>query len=65
MTTVTEAPSAKVGGATDESSPSAAAFSSSPSGEVSSASTGWMSGSPKRQLNSMTRGPSAVSARPT
>ena len=46
-------------------SPRAAACSSTPSGDSSSASTGWMSGSPKRTLNSMTFGPAAVRASPT
>ena len=36
----------------------------SPSGEASSASSGWVSGSPKRALNSTTRMPRVVSASP-
>ena len=42
----------------------AAAISSSPSGDSSSASSGWVSGSPNRALNSMTRTPREVSASP-
>ena len=64
-TTVTAAPSRNAGGGTSSSRPRAAACSSSPSGDSSTASTGWMSGSPNRTLNSMTRGPAAVSASPT
>jgi hypothetical protein len=43
----------------------AVAISNPASGVRNSASTTWVSGSPKRQLNSITCGPAEVSARPT
>ena len=53
----TAAPSANTGGGRSARVPVAEAISSSPSGDSSSASSGWVSGSPNRALNSTTRTP--------
>ena len=64
ITTATAAPGFHTGGGTEASVPVAAPTSSGESGESSRASSGWVSGSPKRALNSTTRRPRDVSARP-
>src|SRR5436305_418140 len=64
-TTVTADPARQTSGGCSASRPVAAAYSSPASGVFSNASTAWVSGSPKRQLNSITFGPSAVRTRPT
>ena len=64
MTTATAAPGLQDGAGTEASVPVAEPISSGESGESSSAISGWVSGSPKRALNSTTRTPREVSARP-
>ncbi|KXC04894.1 hypothetical protein MhomT_14020 [Microbacterium hominis] len=56
--------SANVGAGSSSSVPDAAAISSRESGLVRRARTTWVSGSPKRALNSMTLMPSAVRMSP-
>src|SRR5699024_3336737 len=63
-TTGTAASSLQVSSASSASSPRAAASSSGAKGEVSRSRTTCVSGSPKRALNSTTRSPREVSARP-
>ena len=64
MTTQTAEPDAQVGGGTSARRPSAAASNRSLSGDSIKRRTAWISGSPNRALNSTTRNPFPVSARP-
>ena len=64
ITTATAAPDFHTGRGTDASVPVAAPTSRGERGESSNARIGWVSGSPKRALNSTTRRPRDVRARP-